>query len=154
MFRLPETEPLDLGHRKRRSRHGWYPPGLRWWILSIAVLLCWIFIAVLQTYLRRSQTNGGLIFAPRVSDLPLHRSFSYLYLPTIIAVFFSIFILWIDHDAKRYEPYRQMSQSGGALAENSILLHYPFDFALFVPVVAARRKYDIYSLDSQMSRLT
>jgi hypothetical protein len=126
---------------KRHSQQGWYHPGLQWWSLAIAILLCWTFIAVLQYYLHRSQTRGGIIFAPSINDLPLHRSFWYLYLPTIIAVAFSVFVIWIDHDAKRYEPYRQMSQSAGALAQDSIFLHYPFDFSLFVPILAAKRKY-------------
>ncbi|KAF2623217.1 hypothetical protein BU25DRAFT_414485 [Macroventuria anomochaeta] len=123
------------------QRQGWYPPALRWWNLILAILFCWTSIAVLQFYLHKSQTEGGLIFAAKINDIPLRRSFWYLYLPTIVAVIFSIFVVWIDHDAKRYEPYRQMSQSEGALAKDSILLHYPFDFVPFVPFVAAKRKH-------------
>jgi hypothetical protein len=127
-------------HKNRDSLQGWYPPGLQWWSLVAALLLCWGFIGILQYYLHRSQISGGIIFASKIHDLPLHRSFWYRYLPTIVAVLFSIFIIWIDHDAKRYEPYRHMSRSGGAHSTDSILLHYPFDFALFVPVKAAKRK--------------
>jgi hypothetical protein len=119
---------------------GWYPPALRWWSLALAVLFCWASIAALQYYLYQSQLHSGIIFAAKINDLPLRRSFWYLYLPTIIAVVFSVFVLWIDHDAKRYEPYRQLSQAGGALATNSILLRYPFDFAPIVPIMAAKRR--------------
>lgn len=124
-----------------RQRQGWYPPALRWWNLIFAILLCWASIAVLQYYLHQSQRDGGVIFATKLNDIPLRRSFWYLYLPTILAVIFSVFIVWIDHDAKRYEPYRQMSKPGGARAEDSVLLHYPFDFALFVPLLAAKRRW-------------
>jgi hypothetical protein len=99
----------------------------------------WYSIAVLQSYLHQSQRDGGVIFATKINDIPLHRSFWFLYLPTILAVTFSVFIVWIDHDAKRYEPYRQMSKPGGARGKDSILLHYPFDFVLFVPFMAAKR---------------
>jgi hypothetical protein len=123
-----------------QPQKGWYPPALRWWSLIITALLCWTFIAVLQYYLRKSQTHGGVIFATTVNSLPLRRSFWYLYLPTIIAVIFSILVVWIDHDAKRYEPYRQMARPCGASAENSILLSYPFDYLPVAPIIAAKRR--------------
>src|SRR5690242_21757233 len=93
---------------------GWYPPALRWWSLLPTVLFCWSSAAVLQYFLHKSQTEGGVIFAHDINQLPLRKSFVYLYLPTIVAVIFSIVTVWIDNDAKRYEPYRQMSKAGGA----------------------------------------
>lgn len=130
----------------RRRKHdaprpqGRYPPALRWWSLLRIVLFCRISIAVLQYFLHKSQTEGGVIFTPDVNKLPLQKSFIYLYFPTIVAVLFSIFIVWIDNDAKRYEPYRQMSKAGGALGKDSLLLYFPFDFIPFVPFVAAKRR--------------
>lgn len=138
MFRrlVPPTEQKHAAHH----RQGWYPPALRWWNLVLTVLVCWLFIAVLQFYLYKSQTDGGVIFAPNINGLPLRRSFAFLYMPTIIAVIFSIFIIWIDHDAKRFEPYRQMSKPNGALGKDSLLLQYPFDFIPVVPFVAFKRR--------------
>jgi TRAP-type C4-dicarboxylate transport system permease small subunit len=133
-------ESVEKRHTKRHTLKSWYPSGLQWWNLIIAIVLCCTFAALLRCYLWKRQTQGGVIFARKINDLPLHISFWYLYLSTIIAVLFSIFIVWIDHDAKRYEPYRHMSQSCGALAKDSILLYYSFDFALFVPIMAAKRK--------------
>lgn len=129
------------GQPKTTGRHAraWYPPALRWGNLVFTALVCWAFIAVLQYYLHKSQTEGGVIFAADINSLPLRRSFAYLYLPTVIAVCFSIFIVWIDHDAKRFEPYRLMSRSNGARGDESLLLHYPFDFIPMVPFVAAKR---------------
>ncbi len=101
------------------------------------MLFCWVSLAVLQYLLHKSQTEGGVIFSPDVNKLPLRRSFVYLYLPTIVAVVFDIFIIWIDNDAKRYEPYRQMSKAGGVLSKDSLLLHYPFDFISFVPFMVS-----------------
>jgi hypothetical protein len=139
-FRRPKL--ADKRKNKIHHQQGWYPPGLQWWTLAVAILLCWTFVGVLQYFLHKSQRVGGVIFATKINDLPLHRSFWYRYLPTIIAVVFSVFITWIDHDAKRYEPYRHMSRPGGALATDSILLHYPFEFSPFVSIVAAKRRSD------------
>lgn len=48
---------------------------------------------------------------------------------------------WIDLDIKRLEPYYQLCSPHGALAEDSLLLQYPFDFIILVPFEAARRKH-------------
>ncbi|KAH7402575.1 hypothetical protein BKA66DRAFT_564486 [Pyrenochaeta sp. MPI-SDFR-AT-0127] len=148
--------PMLADKRKNKPHHrqGWYPPGLRWWNLALAILICWTFIAILQYYLQKSQSSGGVIFATKINDLPLNRSFWYRYLPTIIAVIFSVFITWIDHDAKRYEPYRHMSRSGGALATDSILLHYPFEFPPFASIIAAKRRHWLIFCASFASSLT
>ena len=61
-------------------------------------------------------------------------------MPTLVAVFFSVFIVWIDHDAKRFEPYRQMCHPDGARGNDSLLLHYPFDFIPIVPFVALKKR--------------
>ncbi|CAD0098131.1 unnamed protein product, partial [Aureobasidium mustum] len=87
------------------------------------------------------QTTGGVIFAPSINDLPLSRTFGYLYAPTIIAVVYGLLWSWIDLDIKRMEPYYQLCNTRGALAEDSLLLQYPFDFVALIPFQAARRKH-------------
>jgi hypothetical protein len=99
---------------------GWNPPALRWYNLVFTTVVCWTLIAILQFFLNKSQREGGVIFAENVNDLPLRRSFVYLYLPTIFATVFSIFIAWLDIDAKRFEPYHQLSQPDGALGRDSL----------------------------------
>jgi hypothetical protein len=78
------------------------------------------------------------MFAPKINDLPLSQTFQFLYLPTVIAVMFSIYWAWIDLEIKRMEPYYQLSKENGALGKDSLLLHYPFDFLPFVPFKACR----------------
>jgi hypothetical protein len=95
-------------------------------------------IAILQLFLLRSQQFGGVIFAQKINDLPLSQTFVFLYLPTVLAVIFSIYWTWIDLEIKRMEPYYQLSKDGGALAKDSLLLHYPFDFLPLVPLKACR----------------
>jgi hypothetical protein len=57
-----------------------------------------------------------------------------------MAVIFSIFWAWIDLEAKRLEPYYQLSQKDGALGKDSLLLTYPFGFVPLVPMRAFRQK--------------
>jgi hypothetical protein len=118
----------------------WYPPALRWPSLVAALVTTWVLMAVLAYYAHQSTTNGGVLFAPDINKVPLRRAFAYRYTPTLVAVLFSVCLVWIDHDAKRFEPYRQMArQERGASARDSLLVAYPFEFAPFAPFVAARR---------------
>jgi hypothetical protein len=119
----------------------WKPPALRAPVLIFTIAICWSLIAVLQFLLHTSQQESGVLFAPRISDLPLTRTFLYLYCPTIVAVAFSIYWTWIDLETKRMEPYYQLSKENGALGKDSLLLHYPFDFIPLVPLKAARDRY-------------
>lgn len=132
---IPSKRREYVTHRDQ----SWYPPALRWWSLVSFILVSWGFITTLQYFLLRSQTDGGVIFASDINRLPLRRSFVYLYMPTIVAVTFSIYVVWIDNDAKRFEPYRQLSKSAGVRGKDSLLLHYPFDFIPAVPFRAAKR---------------
>lgn len=116
----------------------WKPPTLRSPVLILTILVCWTLIAILQVFLVRSRHDGGVLFAPEISDLPLPQQFLYMYLPTVIAVLFSIYWAWIDLETKRMEPYYQLSKEGGALGKDSLLLHYPFDFVPLVPIKAAK----------------
>lgn len=97
-------------------------------------------IVLLQFLLVRSEMNNGLIFTRDLDQLPLGISFAYLYLPTLLAVLYSIFWAWIDLDTKRLEPYYQLSKPGGSLGKDSILLHYPFDFIASVPIAAIKNR--------------
>lgn len=80
------------------------------------------------------------MLAPDLEKLPLSTTFAYLYLPTTVAVLYSMLWSWVDLDAKRLEPYFQLSKQEGASAENSLLLHYPFDFVALVPLKAFKRR--------------
>ena len=82
--------------------------------------------------------EGFVTFATIDDGLSSRQSFSLLYLPTIIAVVYSMLWSWVDLDVKRLEPYYQLSQIGGTSAERSLLIHYPVDFLAFIPIKAAR----------------
>jgi hypothetical protein len=136
---LLKTKNKTSGHKSLQSDL-WDPPALRWWNLLFAACICWFFIGLLQLMLNKSIKDGGIIFASNVNDIALRQSFAYLYVPTIAAVFFGIYWAWIDLDAKRFEPYRQLAKPEGALGKDSLLLHYPFDFIPVVPLFALRSR--------------
>jgi len=117
---------------------GWKPVTLQApLLLSIAVFtVCAIFI--LEDLSQTGLKNGGIIFA--TGDLSSAATFSYLYLPTIVSVLYGMSWSWVDLDAKRLEPYFQMSKVGGALAHDSLDLCYPFDFVGWAPIKAIRRR--------------
>ncbi|KAI5202729.1 hypothetical protein E4T38_05513 [Aureobasidium subglaciale] len=112
------------------------------YFLVSTILASGTLIAVLQVYLERSIRDTGILFAPKIDDLPLHQTFCYLYLPTIILLALSFVWTWIDLDVKRLEPFVHFSRPNGALGKDSVLLHYPFDFVLFVPLAAIRKSAD------------
>ncbi|OQO15247.1 hypothetical protein B0A48_00630 [Cryoendolithus antarcticus] len=125
----------------RSTAKAWRPITLRLPYLSSLILITLAVIAIIQWLLHQSQADQGILFAANINELPLRTSSLYLYLPTLISVIYSFLWTWVDLDVKRLEPYFQLSKTGGATAEHSILLHYPFDFLASVPLKAVRRKH-------------
>lgn len=116
----------------------WKPLSLRApLLLSVAAFTAGL-IVVLEYLSRVSRRDGGLAFTD--GSFSTFITFSYLYLPTLIAVVYSMIWSWVDLDAKRLEPYFQMSKNGGVPARDSLYLHYPFDFVAFAPYRALRRR--------------
>ena len=95
-------------------------------------------VAILEYLSRRSQRDGGIAFAE--GSFTSMTNFGYLYLPTLVSVCYSMFWSWIDLDVKRLEPYFQMSKDKGVTVDDSLYLHYPFDFVALGPLRAFRRR--------------
>jgi Protein of unknown function (DUF3433) len=60
------------------------------------------------------------------------------YLPITSSVVYGMIWNWLDLDVKRLEPFFQLSKPGGATAKESLLLEYPVDFPVVVPIKAVR----------------
>ncbi|GIZ47520.1 hypothetical protein CKM354_001060900 [Cercospora kikuchii] len=134
---------LDNGRRERVG--SWTPPTFKIWYLGTLLILTCVLIAAVAWLHVQSARDQGIIFAKDVNELPLSRSFSYLYLPTIISVIYSFLWTWLDLDIKRLEPYFQLSK-GEAKAGDSILLSYPLEFLATVPFLAfKRRQWAVFS---------
>ncbi|KAL9638011.1 MAG: hypothetical protein Q9204_001648 [Flavoplaca sp. TL-2023a] len=117
----------------------WKPITLRppFLLCIVAITLC--FIALLEYLSQRSRIHGGIAFTEGQFSPAV--TFAYFYLPTILAVLYSILWSWVDLDAKRLEPYFQLSKPEGADQKNSLALEYPFGFVAYAPLKALRRRH-------------
>lgn len=100
-----------------------------------------VLAAIIETLAQQSELRGGLALSPSINDIPGPVTFAYLFLPTIVAVIYSLLWSWIDLDVKRMQPWLELSRQGGTTAENSLFLDYPYDFVAIVPFKAAKRRY-------------
>jgi hypothetical protein len=130
---VPETQTPRLGH--------WKPVTLRRPFLSAVVLVTLGLLALVQVLVIYDQRHDGILFATKISQLGAGYTFLYRYLPTIISVSYGLIWHWVDIDARRVEPYRQLSKPGGASGSQSLLLHYPTDLLAFVPLKALKQKH-------------
>ena len=121
--------------------NGWKPLSLTRPILGAIAVLSLLIAAAIETLAVRSQADGGLALSPTLDDIPTYAMVSYLYAPNIVAVLYSLIWSWVDLDAKRMQPWFELSKPSGATAENSIFLDYPYEFVAVVPFKAFKRKY-------------
>ncbi|EGR49633.1 uncharacterized protein TRIREDRAFT_77254 [Trichoderma reesei QM6a] len=137
--------------RWRRSRrvgdaspscgHGWKPSTMKAPVLISFVISSVIIIVLLEVLAQRSQKFGGLSLVDDADDIPSAVNLTYLYLPTIIAVLYSLVWNWIDLDIKRMQPWTEVSKPDGATGRKSVFLDYPVDFVAFVPFKAAKQRH-------------
>ncbi|KAH7152201.1 hypothetical protein B0J13DRAFT_673264 [Dactylonectria estremocensis] len=123
------------------SNVGWKPLSLSTPILSAVIALTLLLAAAIETLAQRSAAQGGLAMSPSLEEIPTYARLSYLYVPTTIAVLYSIIWSWIDLDAKRMQPWFELSKPEGATGENSLFMDYQYDFVATVPFKSARKKH-------------
>ncbi|KAK2002022.1 hypothetical protein LX36DRAFT_627585 [Colletotrichum falcatum] len=127
---------LDTVHK-----HGWKPLTLSAPVLFSFSFISFLLATILEILAQQSQKKGALALSDSPDDMPAFAKFSYMFIPTIVAVIYSLLWSWIDLDAKRIQPWLEMSRPGGAKAGRSIFLDYPYDFIAFVPLKAAKRRH-------------
>lgn len=109
-------------------------------MLILFATISLILIAIIEFLAQWSESKGGLAISASLDDFPTYVNFSYQFLPTIVAVIYSLFWSWVDLDAKRMQPWFELSKDSGVTAKNSIFLSYPYDFVGSVPITALRRQ--------------
>lgn len=110
-------------------------------LLSFAIASL-LIAALLEVLAQKAASEGGaLSIVDTADDIPPIVTVGYLYLPTIVAVIYSLAWNWIDLDVKRMQPWLELSRPGGAPGKMSLFLDYPVDFVAFVPFKAARRRH-------------
>ena len=127
---LTVTALADETHKR------WKPLTLQRPFLLAVLLITLALLALVQVLVIQDEREEGLLTASKISQLGAFDTFLHAYLPTILAVLYSLVWSWVDLDVKRIEPYRQLSKPGGASGQDSLLLHYPYDFLGFVPFAA------------------
>ncbi|CAG2008151.1 unnamed protein product [Fusarium graminearum] len=129
------------GEEESTKTKGWKPLSLSTPILLAVIALTILLAVAVETLAQRSASQGGLALSPSLKEMPQYAKFGYLYVPTIIAVLYSMIWSWIDLDVKRMQPWFEMSKRNGATAENSLFLDYQYDFVALVPFKAAKQKH-------------
>ncbi|KAK1688027.1 hypothetical protein BDP55DRAFT_548602 [Colletotrichum godetiae] len=122
-------------------KHGWKPLTLSAPVLFSFAFTSFLLAVIIEILAQQSQSKGGLALSKSADDIPAFANFCYLFLPTIVAVIYSLLWSWIDLDVKRMQPWLEMSRPKGATAEKSMFLDYPYDFIAFVPIKAAKRRH-------------
>ncbi|KAF5506745.1 hypothetical protein CGCS363_v005268 [Colletotrichum siamense] len=125
-----------MGHK-----HGWKPLTVSAAVLFSFAFVSFILAVIIEVYAQQSKRYGGLALSPSIDAMPYYVKFSYLFLPTIVAVIYSLLWSWIDLDVKRIQPWLEMSRPEGAKATHSIFLDYPYEFVAFAPLRAFRRRH-------------
>ena len=132
----PKHQSENKGKQKIRWRPASTSPVVLWTFLVFNLL--WILLLEILSY--RQRHNGAIVYADARNGFTPSINFVYVYLPTIVAILYSNAWSWVDLDIKRLEPYFQMSKEQGARSEDSVDLHYPFEFIAFAPIRALRRR--------------
>lgn len=109
-------------------------------VLMLLTILTLLIAGAVEVLAQFSQTKGALALSRTQDEIPQYAMISYLYVPNIVAVLYSLIWSWVDLDVKRMQPWFELSKPEGATAENSMFLDYPYDFIATVPVKAARRR--------------
>lgn len=138
--RLTWSTKATSGTWPSTHAEGWKPETMKAPVLSAFAFASLLIAALLEVLAQQSRLAGGLSLVDDAESLPLAVSFGYLYLPTVVAVLYSLAWNWIDLDVKRMQPWMELSKPDGALGDDSLFLDYPFDFVAFVPFKAAKRK--------------
>lgn len=121
--------------------HGWKPETMQAPVLLALTLASLLLAALLEILAQKSASEGALSIVPSADAIPGVVSFAYLYLPTIVAVLYSLAWNWVDLDVKRMQPWLALSRDEGATGRDSLFLDYPVDFVAFVPFKAARKRH-------------
>jgi hypothetical protein len=86
----------------------WKPITFRRPFLLAVALITLGILALVQVLVIYDQRHSGILFATKISELGAGYIFLYRYFPTIISVSYGLIWHWIDVDARRIEPYRQL----------------------------------------------
>ncbi|KAK0728190.1 hypothetical protein B0T26DRAFT_748447 [Lasiosphaeria miniovina] len=132
--------PGRTRQQKAGNETGWKLLTMRVPVLA-SVITTLALAGAVEFLSQKSAKQGGLSLSNSADDIPFAVTFSYLYGITIVAVLYSLLWTWVDLDIRRLQPWLELSRTGGADADSSLLLDYPFTFLAFIPFSAGRRRH-------------
>ncbi|MCJ1243496.1 hypothetical protein MMC30_000693 [Trapelia coarctata] len=118
----------------------WRPPGLRLPYLAAFAVVSASLLAILLLISTASNTKNGLIQVDNPDMITGAQFFAYNYLPVIVAVIYSLLWQVVDSDARRYEPFPDLSRPGG-IRGKELFFDYAYESSFIVPFIALRRKH-------------
>ncbi|CRK34925.1 hypothetical protein BN1723_015034 [Verticillium longisporum] len=124
-----------------KHKHGWKPMSMRAQTLLPFTIISALIAIGTELLAVQSNREGGLALVHHPEDNTAATNFAYLFLPTIVAVFYSMIWSWVDLDVKRIQPWLELSATDGATGKDSLLSEYPYNFIGFVPFSAAKRRH-------------
>lgn len=125
----------------------WKPWPIQTPYLICFTTLCVGFFVIIEFVIRDCSETGCRIYGALLhTDLSVQSYIVYNIIPTTLSVCFTLLWAISHHDFLRLEPYFQMSVPEGALAQDCILLDYPYRFPLLTPILALKRRYVLKSL--------
>ncbi|EEY18005.1 conserved hypothetical protein [Verticillium alfalfae VaMs.102] len=122
-------------------KHGWKPMSMRAQTLLPFTIISALIAIGTELLAVQSNREGGLALVHQPEDNTAATNFAYLFLPTIVAVFYSMIWSWVDLDVKRIQPWLELSATNGATGKDSLFSEYPYNFIGFVPFSAAKRRF-------------
>ena len=132
--------PLSIFRNNDIRTLAWKPWSLHPPFLGFLASLSIGFLVCIELLRQKSSRDGGLAFYSTSDDIPASVFIAYNYAPTILATLFSILWSIVDLDAKRMEPYTQISDLRHRPFPLSVLfIDYAFEPAWEVPFRACRR---------------
>ncbi|RYP69348.1 hypothetical protein DL771_006158 [Monosporascus sp. 5C6A] len=90
------------------------------------------------TFENISDSKTGILAFLRPDALSSASTFAWLYLPTLLAVFYALFWQVVDDEVKRIEPFYQASRPTGARGDRTIFASYISIPPILAPVQALR----------------
>lgn len=139
---------MKTKYKSVRDRESTDPSATLWrpWTLRRRFLICFAVLCILLIVsielLIIGCSHGCRIFGEGfATKLSGSTNFAYTQLPAAVTLALSLLWTLPYHDILRLEPYFQMSTEGGATADDSIFLQYPYIFALFVPYYSAKSRF-------------
>ena len=118
----------------------WRPLPMQPWYLLLLISIAVVFAAVSEYLVQKGKNPPYLIQFQNADEVPLGIWFVWKYLGEMLLVTYGVMHQATDFEVRRLEPYYQMSQPSGSLAEASLNMDYLTFWSYLIPFKALKHK--------------